>query len=98
MKTFARSLVVIGAVLVLLAYFSTAGIPSAARDDFAKLLKDSGGSLSHTPTFPDTFMQMGHQRRMIQNFYLGASGLVFLFVGLQALCRQKRSSQDDTEA
>ena len=43
----------------------------------------------NSPGFPEAFMQMHAQRRLLQNFYLGAAGLGLLFVGTQVFCRER---------
>ena len=84
---FGRTLVAIGIGLVILAWVSAAGIPKAAHKDFDHLVRSVGGRMSHTPNFPDAFKQMSANRRILQNFYVGASGLICLTIGLANLKR-----------
>ncbi len=93
MKTFALIAVIAGAALLAVAFYSAEQIPIKAQADFFEYAKNSP---LNSPGFPEAFMQMHAQRRLLQNFYLGATGLILLFVGVQALCcdRSKRSSHE----
>jgi hypothetical protein len=78
-----RMLIITGVVLIGVAFISAQGIPKAAHDDFDKLVKSAGGRMSHTAGFPDNYKKMSAQRRMLQNFYVGAAGLICLAAGLK---------------
>lgn len=78
----AKVVTFIGVGLLALAWVAAAFIPSEAQKDFDRLVQASGGSMSHTANFPDTYKQMSANRRMLQNFYIGAAGLICLGAGL----------------
>ena len=48
----------LGLVALVFAWLTAGFIPDQARHDFDRLVRAAGGSLSHTPTFPDTYIQM----------------------------------------
>jgi hypothetical protein len=90
-------LTVIGIALIVIAWSSAAGIPEAANRDFDRLVQASGG-MSHTANFPDVYKQMCANRRILQNFYIGAAGLICLAVGLGNLNRSvKQTAAPDGE-
>jgi hypothetical protein len=89
---FEKVLTFIGAGLLILAWVSAASIPSQAQKDFDTLVQAAGGSLAHTPNFPDTYKQLSANRRMLQNFYVGAAGLICLVVGLCGWKKQVETS------
>jgi hypothetical protein len=77
----------IGVILIVAALVHAIWIPSQAHDDFGALVRSQGGSLSHSETYPDTYRLLSAQRRMLQNAYVGVSGLVLLTVGAVGLTR-----------
>lgn len=81
-------LTVIGIALLAMAWVWAAGIPKAANRDFDRLVSNAGGQMSHTPNFPDAYKQMSANRRMLQNFYLGAAGLICLAAGLASVKKE----------
>ena len=89
---FAKVVTFLGIGLLVLAWVSAAFIPSQANGDFDSFVRGAGGSVSHTVNFPDVYKQMGANRRMLQNFYVGAAGLVCLGVGLSCWKRQVEPS------
>jgi hypothetical protein len=82
MINFAKVATFTGIGLLILAWVTAGLIPNQSRHDFDRLVRAAGGQLSHTPTFPDTYIQLGAHRRMLQNFYIAAAGLICLGVGL----------------
>jgi len=74
--------VIISAGLILSAFFSARDIPSNAMDDFNEYARINP---MNSPGFPEAYMQMHCERRLLQTFLIGASGLVILFVSLQGL-------------
>ena len=82
MIKFAKTATFTGIGLLIFAWVTAGFIPNQGRSDFDRLVRASGGQLSHTPTFPDTYIQLSAQRRMLQNFYIAAAGLVCLSIGL----------------
>jgi hypothetical protein len=85
----ALALFLIGIVLVAIAYVHAAAIPRLAHDDFSALVQRAGGSMSHSATYPDTYRALSAQRRMLQNGYLGAGGLILMSIGGLALVRNE---------
>jgi hypothetical protein len=85
--TSASAMMAIGVILVVAAVLHANWIPYRAHDDFGALVRSQGGSLSHSETYPDTYRLMSAQRRMLQNAYVGVSGLVLLTVGAVGLTR-----------
>ncbi len=80
--TFAKISTCTGIGLLVFAWVSAAFIPAQANKDFDGLVRAAGGQMSHTPGFPDAYKQMSANRRMLQNFYIGAAGLICLGTGL----------------
>ena len=74
-------LILVGAVLLVSAFVRVPGIPLAAHDDFGALIRAQGGSMSHSGTYPDTYRTIAAQSRMLQNAYLGFTGLALVTVG-----------------
>ena len=79
---FGKILTLIGCLLLVWAWISAGGIPKAAHQDFGRLVQSEGGLASHTPDFPSTYKQMSANRRLLQNLYIGAAGLICLSTGL----------------
>ena len=78
---FAKLLTLIGAVLIVIAWIVAASIPADAHADFDLLVRRAG-SLTHTVSFPDVYKQMCANSRMLQDFFVGAAGLICLAIGL----------------
>jgi len=74
-------LLLVGAALLIVAFVQVAAIPRLAHEDFGQLIASQGGSMSHSPTYPDTFRQIAAHSRMLQNAYLGLTGLALATVG-----------------
>jgi hypothetical protein len=90
-SSMAAGLLAIGALLVVVAFFAAGLIPQQAHRDFDRLVVSMGGGMSHTPTYPDVYRQMSANRRMLQNAYVGGSGLILLTAGAFGLSVQRRS-------
>lgn len=71
----------VGAVLVLVAIVRAGSIPRLAHADFGELIVSQGGSMSHSATYPDTYRQFAAHARMLQNAYLGLTGVALVTVG-----------------
>lgn len=84
-----------GVALLLVAFTQAAAIPRQAHDDFAALVRAHGGGMSHSATYPDTYRQMSANRRMLQNAYLGGSGLVLFTLGCVGLMRSAGSPVEE---
>ncbi len=74
-------LLLVGVALLIVAFVQVAAIPRLAHADFGQLISSQGGAMSHSPTYPDTFRQIAAQSRMLQNAYLGLTGLALATVG-----------------
>ena len=70
---YGKKLTVIGIMLIVFAWFSALEIPEEAHKDFRRLVRASGGALSHTPNFRDLYFEMSAKRRLLQNIYIGAT-------------------------
>ena len=79
---FARAITFVGIALLLVAWLAATFIPGQARDDFTALVVANGGSLPVGNDYAIGYAQMCAGRRMLQDFYVGAAGLVLLSVGL----------------
>jgi hypothetical protein len=90
MTRYSKVLTILGVALVVAASILASGIPKAAHGDFGRLVKATGGRMHHTPGYPDVYRKMCAERRMLQNFYLGAAGLICLSAGLR---RKSRSAE-----
>lgn len=85
-------LTLIGIAMIVIAWILAASIPKAANSDFNRLVRNAGG-MSHTPNFSDAYKQMSANRRMLQNFYVGAAGLIFLAAGLMSMIKNTNVEQ-----
>lgn len=74
-------LLLVGTVLLVVAFVQAGAIPLKAHDDFGTLLRAQGGSMSHSATYPDTYRQIAAQSRMLQSAYLGLAGVALVTVG-----------------
>lgn len=81
---FARFTTILGIALLTFAWATAASIPGQAKQDLYRLIGPQGGSLAQVEPFPETYQQMSANRRMMQNFYIGAAGLICLAVGLSS--------------
>jgi hypothetical protein len=86
-------LLALGALLVVVAFFAAGLIPQQAHRDFDRLVQSMGGGMSHTPNYPDVYRQMSANRRLLQNAYVGGSGLILLAVGASGVAAQRRPRQ-----
>ena len=84
MKAYASVMVICGVLVLAWAFYSAQDIPMKARADFYEYAKSNP---LNSPGFPEAFMQMQTQRRLLQNFYLGATGLILLLAGTRGLYR-----------
>jgi hypothetical protein len=84
-----RLIAVVGLVLIVAAFFAARSIPREANKDFDKLVRESGGVMTHGAGFPDTYRQMSSNRRLLQNFYIGGAGLLCLAAGLVGMQRKE---------
>lgn len=90
-------LIIVGVILIGIAFLTASSIPHGAYKD----LLSNGEAVSHDGGFigvpldtmerENLFMQTHAHRRLLQNFYLGASGLICLAVGLLALSNKNNS-------
>ena len=71
----------VGTALLVVAYVQVGAIPHQAHDDFGALIRAQGGSMSHSTTYPDTYRLMAAQTLMLQNAYLGLTGLALVTIG-----------------
>ncbi|MFX0201617.1 MAG: hypothetical protein ACFFCW_36340 [Candidatus Hodarchaeota archaeon] len=98
MKKLAITITGIGVALLLIALISATRIPWAANKDFDRWLESTRHRVSYTPGFPDVYKQICANRRILQNFYIGAAGLICLAVGLGNLNRSvKKPDAPDGE-
>jgi hypothetical protein len=81
-----------GAILVVIAFFAAALVPAQAHRDFDALVRSMGGGMSHTPNYPDVYRQMSADRRLLQNAYVGGTGLVLVAAGAFGLVRSGRDA------
>jgi hypothetical protein len=76
-------LVGFGIVLIVLAHWMANSIPQYAVEDLdAYFVSLGGGGIVHSPGFPETYRQMCASRRLLQNSYIGAGGLILLTAGI----------------
>ena len=81
----------VGAALLTVAYLQAGAIPFLAHDDFGALIRAQGGSMSHSAEYPSTFRQTAANVRMLQNAYLGVTGVVLVTVGALGLAGGRRA-------
>jgi hypothetical protein len=87
----------VGLVLIIATWLLASSMPEAAARDFDKLVAANGGSISHTPNFPDEYRKMGFARRLLQNSLLGLTGLICLSIGLDAYRREPATPPIEVE-
>jgi hypothetical protein len=86
--TVSQWLVAVGTMLVVVAFLSASAIPRQAHRDFDALVQSYGG-LAHTANYPDVYRRMSADRRLVQNGYIGVSGLVVLAAGAFGMTRER---------
>jgi len=88
-------LMVVGILLITLAYINAASIPSRANSDYQKFLgsPDSKSCFEeYTSPNPMHFYNAQVSRRLLQNAYLGTAGIVFLAGGLAMIVKSNRQN------
>jgi len=86
-------LLITGIILIMLAFLKASSIPLDANKDFRRLY--SKGSLSwSTKESEYIYVQASEHRRLLQNFYIGASGLICLLIGLLTFPNKNALSND----
>lgn len=93
--SYGKSLVLVGMVLIVVAWLLASGMPEAAIGDFDKLIHARGG-MSHTPAFPDEYRKLAFTRRLMQNCLLGLAGLICLGIGLDAYRREPATQIEES--
>jgi hypothetical protein len=89
-RPIAALIAVIGAALIVVALADLAGAPRRAHDAFNLLVQAQGGSMSHSPTYPDTYRTLAAQAIYLRDALVGGAGVVLLGVGTGALLRSER--------
>ena len=87
------TLIIIGVILISVAFFSASNIPLEANKDFifgTNKHAQQGHLQLTTRERQDMYIEAHVQRRLLQNFYIGTSGLICLFAGL--IVSSKKSS------
>ena len=74
-------LLIIGVMLIILAFIKASSIPLEANKDFNRLASKDKLDWS-TKESEYIYVQASEHRRLLQNFYVGATGLICLFIGL----------------
>ena len=69
----------IGILLIIIAWCSAIRIPEATYKDQKR--SDEKAGYTTPPERAMAYRQMCADRRMLQNFYIGASGLILLAIG-----------------
>ncbi len=88
----ASAITLLGAVLLIVALVDLIGAPERAHRAFDALVQSRGGSMSHSPTYPDTYRSLAAQAIYLRDALLGGAGVVLLGVGAAALLRDERAS------
>jgi len=87
-------LISIGLILIGIAFLTASSIPLKANRDLTTLHKQmkrgNAWVTSIQGTKGDIYIQAHGYRRLLQNFYLGASGLICLSAGLLSLPNKNR--------
>jgi len=81
MPKYSIILIIIAVILISIAFFNASTIPAQASRDLYFSSNQKNLNLN-TREREDMYIQTHAQRRLLQNFYLGASGLICLFAGL----------------
>jgi hypothetical protein len=88
-------LIIVGVILLSIAYQGASSIPLAANRDLSVLHKQlNNGETWVTSIDRDygyIYIRAHGHRRLLQNFYLGASGLICLAAGVLTLPNTKTS-------
>ncbi len=84
-------LIIVGIILIFIACISASSIPLDANRDLKESLKQQSKVKKNKVQIidPKEYVVANCHRRLLQNFYLGASGLICLTVGLAALPNKK---------
>jgi hypothetical protein len=86
-------LIIVGVILLGIAFLTAGTIPGEMHRDLisnGELLQKNQGINLFTLENEISFMETHAHRRLLQNFYLGASGLICLAVGLGALPKENK--------
>ncbi len=89
LRPVASAIVVFGVVLLIVALIDLIGAPERAHRAFDALVRSRGGSMSHSPTYPDTYRSLAAQAIYLRDALLGGAGVVLLGVGAAALLRDE---------
>lgn len=89
-RPLAALIVALGAALLAVALIDLAGAPERAHRAFDLLVQARGGSMSHSPTYPDTYRAIAAQAVYLRDALIGGAGVVLLGIGASALLRDER--------
>ena len=87
----ASAITVLGVALLVVALIDLAGAPERAHQSFSALVQAEGGSMSHSPTYPDTYRSFAAQAIFLRDGLLGGAGVVLMGVGAAASLRDERT-------
>jgi len=91
-----KMLIVVGVLLLAIAFLTASRIPLEANRDLSALhdqhARGRGWVTSLQYNKDNVYIQAHGHRRLLQNFYMGASGLICLYVGLLSLPDKKTAA------
>jgi hypothetical protein len=87
MRTLPAILSITGAILLLISFTLANHIPKSSREEAIAYSREQNGAMSELE-FRE-FIQMSFQRILLQNIYLGSTGLVLLVAGVIHLSRNR---------
>lgn len=82
--------IAVGALLLAFVAGDVATVPTRAHRAFDALIIAQGGSMAHSPTYPDTYRTIVAQTLLLCAALLGATGVVLVAVGAGAVLRGER--------
>jgi hypothetical protein len=88
-RPLATAIAALGVTLVVVALIDLAGAPERAHRAFDHLVQAQGGSMSHSPTYPDTYRTFAAQAVYLRDALIGSAGLVLTGIGTSALLREE---------
>ena len=82
-----------GIALIIIAWCLAARIPKVTYDDLNRAIKRRGIGFGDTGI---AYRKMCADRRILQNFYIGASGLILLGIGIVNINKNTKVDWDRT--
>lgn len=77
--------IVLGTLLLTVGALDASTAPMRAHRAFDALVQAQGGSMSHSPTYPDTYRSLAGHALLVRAAFMGASGVALVAIGAGAV-------------